>query len=57
MSKEKNHPSLGTKITESRMEVANAFYGTSMKVHYTDLVDDKALPSGTRVEIQIPILI
>jgi tetratricopeptide (TPR) repeat protein len=57
MSKEKNHPSLGTKITESRMEVANAFYGTRMKVHYTDLVDDKANPAGTRVEIQIPLLI
>jgi tetratricopeptide (TPR) repeat protein len=55
MSREKNHPSLGTRITESRMELANAVYGTRMKVHYADLHDDHGKASGTRVEIQIPI--
>jgi len=55
-SKEKNYPPLGTKITESRMELANAFYGTRMTVNYTDLTDHSGNPAGTRVVIQIPII-
>lgn len=56
LGRSKNHVPLGTRITESRMELANEFYGTRMKVHYTDLHDSRGHPSGTRVEIQIPIL-
>ena len=55
-NKEKNHNSLGTKITESRLHLVNALYGTSMKIHYTDLKDEQDDPCGTRVEIQIPIM-
>ena len=54
--REKHYPPLGTKITESRMELANAFYGTRMKVQYTDLHDEAGNAAGTRVEIQIPVL-
>jgi len=54
--KEANHNSLGTKITESRLDLVNLLYGTSLKTIYTDLTDDNGKPNGTRVEIQIPIL-
>jgi tetratricopeptide (TPR) repeat protein len=55
-SKEDNHHSLGTKITESRLQLVNDLYGTTMKIHYTDLTDASGMASGTRVEIQIPIM-
>ena len=51
-----NHNSLGTKITESRLKLVNSLYGKSMKVDYTDLVDDLGEGSGTRVRIFIPIM-
>ncbi len=52
----KNHNSLGTRITESRLNLVNTLYGTTMKVTCTDLKDDLDCPKGTRVEIQIPIM-
>jgi tetratricopeptide (TPR) repeat protein len=51
-----NHNSLGTQIVSSRLDLVNALYGTSLKTVYTDLKDENGEPSGTRVEIQIPIL-
>lgn len=48
--------SLGTKITESRLKLVNALYGNEMKIHYEDLMDDKGIPAGTRVVINIPII-
>ncbi len=56
MNKEKNHNSLGTQIVSSRLDLVNALYGTSLKTIYTDLKDKDGEPSGTLVEIQIPIL-
>jgi len=56
MKNEKNHNSLGTKLVSSRLELVNALYGTSLKTIYTDLKNEKGEPSGTRVEIHIPIL-
>lgn len=55
-NKEDNHHSLGTRISESRLQLVSEVYGTSMKIHYTDLVDDSGTAAGTRVEIQIPIM-
>jgi len=55
-NKNENHNSLGTRITESRLNLVNTLYGTSMKVIYTDLKDHFDRPNGTRVEIQIPIM-
>jgi hypothetical protein len=55
-NKDSNHHSLGTTITESRLQLVNELYGTSMKIHYTDLTDASGKASGTRVEIQIPIM-
>jgi tetratricopeptide (TPR) repeat protein len=50
------HHSLGTKITESRINLTNALYGTDLKVIFTDLADDGNNPCGTRVELQLPLM-
>lgn len=55
--KETNHNSLGTRIVSSRLDLVNALYGTSLKTTYTDLKNSAGEPDGTRVEIQIPIMI
>jgi len=52
-----NHNSLGTRITASRLDLANELYGTSLRTIYTDLKNEKGEPSGTRVEIHIPIIL
>jgi tetratricopeptide (TPR) repeat protein len=50
------HNSLGTNITESRLKLVNDLYGKTMKVAYTDLLNDNNEPAGTKVEINIPII-
>lgn len=55
-AKEGNHNSLGTRITESRLDLVNELYGTSLCVEYTDLKNESGEPTGTRVEIHIPII-
>lgn len=55
-AREGNHNSLGTRITESRLDLVNELYGTSLCVEYTDLKNESGEPSGTRVEIHIPII-
>ena len=55
-SRDENHRSLGTSITESRLKLVNSLYGKSMKVKYTDLKDAEGKPAGTRVVISIPII-
>ena len=54
--KNDRHQSMGTNITESRLKLVNELYGNSMKVEYTDLLDDNGEPAGTKVEINIPII-
>lgn len=56
LKREQNHNSLGTQITKSRLDLVNELYGTSLKIIYTDLKNEGEKPSGTRVEIHIPIL-
>lgn len=55
-NKNGNHTSLGTKITESRLNIINEFYGKDMKINYTDLEDASGNPCGTQVNIYIPIM-
>ena len=55
--REGNHNSLGTQITKSRLDLVNELYGTSLKTIYTDLKDENGEPTGTRVEIHIPIIL
>jgi LytS/YehU family sensor histidine kinase len=54
--KNANHSSLGTKITESRLNLVNSLYGKSMKVDYTDLENESGKARGTRVRIYIPVM-
>ena len=54
--KDTPHYSLGTKITESRINITNALYGTDLKVIFTDLTDDMNNSCGTHVEIQLPLM-
>jgi LytS/YehU family sensor histidine kinase len=54
--KNNHHQSMGTNITESRLKLVNELYGKSMKIEYTDLLDDNGEPAGTKVEINIPII-
>lgn len=51
-----NHNSLGTRIVESRLDLVNKLYGTSLKTVYTDLKSVNGEPAGTKVEIHIPII-
>ncbi|MCF8368969.1 MAG: histidine kinase [Bacteroidales bacterium] len=51
-----SHNSLGTKITESRLNLVNSLYGKSMKIEYNDLKDKDGNAQGTRVVIHIPII-
>jgi len=55
-NKNRNHNSLGTSITESRLKLVNAIYGRKMRIQYTDLKDYNGEPVGTRVVINIPII-
>jgi LytS/YehU family sensor histidine kinase len=54
--KDANHNSIGTKIVSSRLDLVNSLYGTTLQTVYTDLMNDKGEPEGTRVEIHIPIM-
>jgi tetratricopeptide (TPR) repeat protein len=56
MKNDKNHNSLGTQITNSRLDLVNTLYGTSLKTIYTDLKNESGESVGTRVEIHIPIM-
>ena len=49
------HESMGMKITTERLQVLNRMHGSSLDVTVTDLEDGKGQPSGTRVEIFIPV--
>lgn len=55
-SRNGNHNSLGTKITESRLNLVNSLYGKNMRIDYTDLKEKNGNPSGTKVVINIPIM-
>lgn len=52
-----HHVSWGAKISSDRIALLNSLYGDDIKVIYTDLKDENGRPSGTRVEILIPILV
>ncbi|MBN1117147.1 MAG: tetratricopeptide repeat protein [Bacteroidales bacterium] len=53
---QKESGSLGTKITETRLDLLNSFYGKKMKMVYSDLLDNENKPTGTKVEFNLPIL-
>jgi hypothetical protein len=53
--KGKNHISLGTSITEKRLQLINDFYGKRMQIQYIDLKDESNQAKGTRIEVIIPL--
>jgi ligand-binding sensor domain-containing protein len=56
MSKGPMKQSLGSKITEDRINVLNSLYSDEIDVQYVDLEDDEGKPRGTRVEITLPFI-
>jgi len=49
--------SLGSRITEDRINILNSLYSDEIDVNYHDLTDEKGKPSGTRVEIKLPFVV
>ncbi|GAP42287.1 protein containing Y_Y_Y domain [Lentimicrobium saccharophilum] len=54
---DRNRKSLGISIVESRLSLLNSLYGIEMKIIYTDLYDNQGKPAGTRVRINLPIIL
>jgi sensor histidine kinase YesM len=52
---EKNHNSLGTRLTAERIALINEKYMTNAVVAIDDLYDETLTPLGTRVTIQLTI--
>ena len=48
--------SLGSKITEDRIDILNTLYSEEIDISYVDLEDDQGNPRGTRVEIRLPYI-
>jgi sensor histidine kinase YesM len=54
--KRKSHQSLGSKITESRLQLISSLYGDALSIEYKDLKDLNKENCGTEVRITLPIL-
>ena len=48
--------SYGTKINEDRFRLLNLMYGKDLGVKFIDLTDNHNKPAGTRVELDLPLL-
>jgi len=48
--------SLGSKITQDRIDILNSLYSNEIDIQYVDLEDDKGNAQGTRVEIRLPFV-
>ena len=53
---EQSSVSLGTKITEKRIDLINKLYNMNINVKYTDMEDGSGNATGTRVEVIIPVI-
>jgi tetratricopeptide (TPR) repeat protein len=51
-----DHISLGSSITQNRMKLLKSLYGSKLGIRYIDLKDEDNQPTGTRVELILPIL-
>jgi tetratricopeptide (TPR) repeat protein len=51
-----NHVSLGGSITQARIKLLKSLYGNKLGIRYIDLKDYSDNPTGTRVELYLPIL-
>jgi tetratricopeptide (TPR) repeat protein len=50
----RNHRSLGTGITATRLELLNSYYRKPVKVIYSEIRGEDDMPGGTRVLLDIP---
>lgn len=50
------HCAYGTKINEDRIKLLNCLYGKGLGIKYSDLTDRDNKPAGTRVELDLPII-
>lgn len=48
--------SYGTRINEDRLRLMNSMYGEELGVKFVDLTDNSNNPAGTRVELDLPLL-
>lgn len=55
LSGRKDHRSLGMKITSDRLELINNLQGSHLSMTITDLKNEDGSPSGTQVDIFIPV--
>ncbi len=51
-----DHISLGSSISQARVKLLKSLYGNKLGIRYVDLKDSGNRPSGTRVELYLPIL-
>ena len=51
-----SHKSLGTTITEKRINLINTLYKIDISPRITDLTDKEGQASGTRVEFVLPLI-
>jgi tetratricopeptide (TPR) repeat protein len=55
-AEENDHNSLGASISQARVKLLKSLYGNKLGIRYIDLRDYSNKPSGTRVELNLPIL-
>ncbi len=51
----KPHHSMGVRLTEERLRLANPTYSDGRAIIFTDLLDEQGNPAGTRVKLILPI--
>ncbi len=55
LNKNEGHTSFGSRLTHERLQVINSLYQYTVSETITDLYDENGSPSGTKVELFIPI--
>jgi hypothetical protein len=55
-SEQASHKSYGTRINENRFRLMNSVYGKELGVKFIDLTDNMNNPAGTRVELDLPVI-
>jgi LytS/YehU family sensor histidine kinase len=55
-SEQVSNKSYGTSINESRFRLLNSMYGKELGVKFIDLTDNMNKPAGTRVELDLPVI-
>jgi len=54
-SKYSEHKSMGTRLSSDRLKIMNKQVASNVEIVIKDMVDDQGVPTGTRVELNLPI--